>query len=526
MASCDKKQTMSEKRTMGKALAEWMWDYCGSRVISEAQEVFAQKFVEELPEFFDKLHSPSELTRLTKRPKLSDSQGYTKSKELERPSLGPNQTLCRYCQEVRPKPGIGGHETRCAEKLGKAWTPRSRDSPPPKPSPHSPSSKGAHHSPPPKPSHNSPSPVETKQLSVIKEAQTEPETQGETQTGKDEEKEIKEPPIIMEAVVTTPPLERSLVFDEPSSSPPPSKATKPKSTIDTHEVFPCVSLTPYRVAQMLGRHAKESRTALLIDYWSKIDPDGYYKVVENSKDVLADGTVESEVRLALASTTSSSSSPGSKGSPTMNYSQKVKEAMAKLLHNMPPGFDRSASTTKDLTASLHQSACRMKGRRHEGQALRRFELRRGIRVSKDTSAVTYIPSFDKCSTTDQEGSRRFFDPEGEPNGWKLYGKLDGRIDKDTLVEVKTRMYGLGDHIPIQDTLQMQTYMEMFDALKCIHLEFHPESGRLRDRTVLRNQAQWDREIYPGIQAFVKDLHRLLSRDPTYNAYKLHILRTK
>lgn len=518
MASCDKKQTMSEKRTMGKALAEWMWDYCGSRVISEAQEVFAQKFVEELPEFFDKRHSPLELRPLAKRPKLSDSQGYTKSKELERPSLGPNQTLCRYCQEVRPKPGIGGHETRCAEKLGKAWTPRSHDSPPP---------KHSHDSPPPsKRDLPQKSPVDkTKEPLAIKEAQTEPETQAE----KVEQKEIKEPPIIMEAVIATPPLERSLVFDVPSSSSPSKAATKPKpttSTIGTDEVFPCVSLTPYRMAQILGRHSKESRGALLIDYWSKLDPDGYYKVVENSKDVLADGTVESEVRLALASTTSSSSSPGSKGSPTMNYSQKVKEAMAKLLHNMPPGFDRSASTTKDLTASLHQSACRMKGRRHEGQALRRFELQRGIRVSKDSSAVTYLPSFDKCSTTDQEGSRRFFDPEGEPNGWKLYGKLDGRIDKDTLVEVKTRMYGLGDHIPIQDTLQMQTYMEMFDALKCIHLEFHPESGRLRDRTVLRNQAQWDREIYPGIQAFVKDLHRLLSRDPIYNAHKLHILRTK
>jgi hypothetical protein len=272
------------------------------------------------------------------------------------------------------------------------------------------------------------------------------------------------------------------------------------------------------MAQMLGKHAKESRDALLDDYWSKLDPDGYYKVVENSKDILSDGTVEVEVRAALATASSAPNKAG--GSPSQSYSQAVKETMAKLLHNTPPAFTTQTSVVRDAATSVVKGACRMKGRRHEAQAIRRFELQRGINVTKEGSSVTYLPSL-----SPDEETARVYEPEAGPNGWKLFGKLDGRIDKDTLVEVKTRMYGLTDHIPVQDILQMQTYMEMFDALKCIHLEYHPDSGRLRDRTVLRNEAQWAREILPGIRAFVDDLHRLLSRDPRFNAHKLKVLRS-
>jgi len=480
----------------------------GHELLQEATDVFAQKFKDHLPPYFGNPDTSFGAPNTTKRRKVDE--------QPEDISLEANETLCRYCGEKRPKPGIGGHETRCAEKLGKTWTPRSRDSPLKDTTKSTTPTIKVVHSPPPRDDDNREPPVihdvdpleESKGFST---SVTHPSKGSSGHPSKD--------------------VERTLSFESPPSStatPPPSSSTgtpPPSSTgnanlLGTDEVFPCVSLTPYRMAQMLGKHPKESREALLADYWSKMDPDGYYRVVENMKDLLADGSLEAEVRQALAS--SSSSVPvGSKGSPTVSYSQRVKETMAKLLHNMPPGFSSSASNTQTTNDLVH-GAYKMRGRRHEGQALRRFEIQRGIEVTKEGVAVTYLPP-PPCT---EEEPRRYFDPEGPSNYWKLYGKLDGRIDRDTLIEVKTRMYGLGDHIPIQDALQMQTYMQMFDALKCVHLEFHPESGKLRDRTVLRNQAQWERTIKPGITTFVRDLQALLSRDPRYNAHKLFILRAK
>lgn len=516
MATSPAKRKRSD---LGKAIAEWMWDRCGDEILQEATEAFADKFKTSLPMFFQ----PGAVVLADKQDEVGEETQEDGVENDDEP-LQANETYCRYCKQKRLKPGIGGHETRCAEKLGMVWCRRSdegksppRDSPPRSSSPSS--QKGS-------PSVRKASPPKSPKGSPSLPKTSPPATKASPSKSPKEGSSPSEPNVLPPSpppkeATTSPTLVKRLKF--PSHPPPNQKIkvksplkptsppTKPKvyapgeNLIGTDEVFPCVTLAPYKTAQMMGKHPKESRAKLLVEYWTKIDPDGYYKVLENAKYLLdSPHSLEGALEQALASASGSSREAQVKSAAA--FSARVKSAMDGLLNNIPPSFSS--------VAAMKQGICRMKGRRHEGQAIRKFEAARGVQVSKESTSATYLAN---DATT-------HYDPEGLPNFWKFYGKLDGRVDDDTIVEIKTRIFGVGEHIPLQDTLQMQSYMQMFDALKCIHVEYHADSGRLRDRTVLRNVAQWKTEIYPAITTFVKDLQALLSRNPHFNPYKLEVLQ--
>lgn len=275
--------------------------------------------------------------------------------------------------------------------------------------------------------------------------------------------------------------------------------------VDTDEIFQCVVLHPYRMAQILGAHAREKRSSLLKDYWEIMDPEGFLRTHANVQPVIHGSKEIKECAHKIIDMFERGEINDTNSIVYDSQDVNMKNVIDIICNVQDKVQLQRVAHTKDTVETNKKM-----GRACEKLAISMFEKERNVRVIYNNTSMLY-----------DMGNRRF-EPCGISNRWRLKGVLDGKLDDDTIIEVKTRRYNIKDVIPAQDMYQIQTYMEMFNAQKCVHIEYHEPSRTVHERIIMRDTHMWETEIRPGIEKFVKNIHMLLTNNPKFNYYKLFI----
>ena len=118
-------------------------------------------------------------------------------------------------------------------------------------------------------------------------------------------------------------------------------------------------------------------------------------------------------------------------------------------------------------------------------------------------------------------------PDGTKNSWRLYGKCDGYVDEG-IIEVKSRQEHtvMRDEPYPQELIQVQTYLHLLASELCYFVQYKDTTKVIKVCEVQKDDTMWEEQLRPGLQTFVRDLQRLLSRDPQHNKFKLYVLLEK
>lgn len=506
--------------TTREKVADFIWDRigneiveCSKSIIRDAFDVIGKRVTETLGECNAKIvASDSSYSSISDDDNCSNVEGSAKKPQHNIPST--NETSCRYCEKTITKNGVGGHEKRCAVKCGKQWVPRGED---PDFIPnmiYSPKKM--------KQIQSSFDSLECKRTGTVISKEQRPVRlihsfdTIQKPTGlsgrllgcvkyvddynheqKDDVKQVQSPSTKNGTTMSDNVCTLVNTMNTPSVI---------QNMVGTDEVFQCVVLHPYRMAQILGAHPRETRISALKDYWEYMDPEGFRRARNNVQPII-DGCEK------LKECVKKVISIYERGTETMDDVAKhstCDDNMKKVFAIIQGIQDINPISHTQQTNYTVETNKKM-GRVCEKIAISKFEKERSVHVGYQNTTVLY-------DTND-----RIFEPCGVPNHWRLKGVLDGRLDKDTIIEVKTRRYGIKESIPIQDMYQIQTYIEMFNVQKCVHIEYHDTSGTLRERTVMRDKSVWEKEIQPGIEMFVKNIQMLLTKNPIFNYYKTFII---
>lgn len=95
-----------------------------------------------------------------------------------------------------------------------------------------------------------------------------------------------------------------------------------------------------------------------------------------------------------------------------------------------------------------------------------------------------------------------------PNSWGIGGRLDGTLPDETgtIVEVKNRTNRIFQYIPIYEQIQLECYMRIRDAKKCLLVQHF--NDEMDETTVERNDKLWNEKVLPKLEIFIQRLYHL------------------
>ena len=102
-----------------------------------------------------------------------------------------------------------------------------------------------------------------------------------------------------------------------------------------------------------------------------------------------------------------------------------------------------------------------------------------------------------------------------PGPYNILGEVDGCLLQPPFanvpVEFKLRMgaQGVSNSIPFKDIVQVQSYMEMLDAERALHVQRAFGTSTVVSTIVERDRDLWTSKILPAIEEFVCDVRKLL-----------------
>lgn len=85
------------------------------------------------------------------------------------------------------------------------------------------------------------------------------------------------------------------------------------------------------------------------------------------------------------------------------------------------------------------------------------------------------------------------------NKWVLSGKCDGLLNNGDVIEIKNRVSGIPNNTPIQDYIQIQAYLQLYDSYVCHYVQNYDDV--MDYKIVERNDEYWNKEIFPKIYEF-------------------------
>ena len=156
---------------------------------------------------------------------------------------------------------------------------------------------------------------------------------------------------------------------------------------------------------------------------------------------------------------------------------------------------------------------REKGKLLEEETALLLEKELGQNVELRNAGVFWQP-------TAAKGLRPLFSkrPPGPivtPGPYTILGEVDGCLLQEPFqnvpVEFKLRMgaHGVSNSIPFKDIVQVQSYMEMLDAERSLHVQRAFGTAKVTTTIIERDRDLWANKIQPAIEEFVCDIRRLL-----------------
>ena len=87
--------------------------------------------------------------------------------------------------------------------------------------------------------------------------------------------------------------------------------------------------------------------------------------------------------------------------------------------------------------------------------------------------------------------------------WRLYGKIDGMINNDTIIEIKNRQNRLFHWIPTYEYIQIQIYMHIFGFKKAILVEHYQNQYKAHH---VKFDPVYVKDICDSLISIVKDYY--------------------
>ena len=88
-------------------------------------------------------------------------------------------------------------------------------------------------------------------------------------------------------------------------------------------------------------------------------------------------------------------------------------------------------------------------------------------------------------------------------GWHLIGQCDGITSDGHIVEVKSRMKYIHDHISWNDYAQIQSYLALYDMNKCYYVQKIAQGTDTKIELIKRDTWYWNHYIIPELTRFAQ-----------------------
>lgn len=274
---------------------------------------------------------------------------------------------------------------------------------------------------------------------------------------------------------------------------------KKKPHPPSNSEYDCVTIFASSIANCIGRGGTGDREWELAGIWKKMDPLSYMYCHEKSTHVRH--------------------FPGNTYSPFRSF----------LLNNN--NISNNAMQTQLEECSAHMN---------EPEPWKHIDLSKtepkNVGISKEKNIIEkmardrgYAVSYDNIKGVWNAGSGEGYSMVLDEGKWRIMTKTDAIVTdeitgKQIVVDAKNRRRKIdvdADDISNSDFYQIQAYMHIRDVDEGMIVEAD-DYGNSREIRRKRSDHIWN-EIETGLDKFADDIHRLLSKDPQHNRFKLWIL---
>ncbi len=263
---------------------------------------------------------------------------------------------------------------------------------------------------------------------------------------------------------------------------------------------PIIKLWPAEVAAYMGKDSRMSRDEALAAVWRRTHETSMLKVhkewVARGKTARRITSAEVEARVFTGGPAVATAGPNNF---RFTHIQTREDLQA---------FCGNAATSKASIQSLYLE----KGRTGEDETAALLARLVDQDLALRNSASYWRPGVGAVAM-DRAHVVRLPGPITDPGPYAFMGEVDGWLTeepfKDVIVEMKTRMNGIPETIPIKDILQLQTYMMMHDKERSLHVQRAFATSIVVVNEIKRNKELWASTIEPALVQFVCDIRKLL-----------------
>lgn len=267
---------------------------------------------------------------------------------------------------------------------------------------------------------------------------------------------------------------------------------------------PVIKLWPAEVAAYLGKDSRMSRDEALAAVWRRTHETSMHKV---HKEWVGRGMTPKRVTQADVEACVVGEGRDGGGPVTPHVSRP-----AKFSHILTKEDMRQFCADQGTSKASIQSMYLEKGRTSEDETAALLSKVMKQDLALRNSASYWRPGVGAVAM-DRAHEVRRPGPITDPGPYAFMGEVDGWLTeepyKDVIVEIKTRMNGIPDAIPIKDILQVQTYMMMHDKERALHVQRAFATSVVVVNEIKRNKELWASTVEPAIVQFVCDVRKLL-----------------
>lgn len=281
----------------------------------------------------------------------------------------------------------------------------------------------------------------------------------------------------------------------------PEKRKREEVIGEKNNDYDCVTIFASNISNCIGRGGPGDREWELAGVWKKMDPISYLYCHEKSTHVRHfSGNTYSSFRAYLLN---------NRDIPNKAMLTQLSECSSAM--NEPEPWKH---------IDLDKVDPRSVGISKEKKIIEKMAKDQGFSVSYDN-----IKGIWNAGTQSDQGYSVMLD-EGK---WRIMTKTDAMVTdektgKQIVVDAKNRRRKINvdsDDISNSDFYQIQAYMHIRNVDEGMIVEAD-DYGNSRQVLRKRSDHVW-KEIVKGLDTFTDDVHRLLSKDPAHNRFKLWVL---